>query len=1306
MRAHITDHTRTFWQAAQKTAHAAWHPLGWSLPDIRLRIKRLQSRLTGQTLYRISSVFMAFVLLMTIVFPVLNFDSAEAATATILPDTTITTTPTWTQCNAGTCTNDRHTYINEDATGSYNGSTFIGTGATGSSEAAAAVEFGFTTVGNVDSVSSITVNIAARSQTNANGGTLDDIDIQLRIAGSLLTAVRRTPAFSTSNWFLYSATFNGTWTQANLDGAQVLITRVVQGSGNPTNQRDDVRIAALSADVTYTSAVTLEQSSYRWFENANTTSPGPVADWTKVNNPNIPTSTGNARDAEYKPSSNYMVMVYESSPYFSIFDTSDSNPENWQQIANSNISIPGLGHSVDFNSDGSLLVVSSSAGVSSTSVRLFDTSNSDPAQWTEITGVFSVTLRSFVKFSPDDNVLVVGSDSQTSPVFRFFDTSDPNPANWAEVTNTSINNALGSVFARFITFSLDGNALILGGSFGGDTLVDSSDPDPANWSIITNPSFDTSGTGGKAFFTSDGNTMVVTASVSSITLVDTSDPNPANWANITNTNLSYADIQLVLGFSPDENLLFFGPTATSAIDGNLHVVDSSDPNPANWDKISSAPPEIGERPRVVLYAPGSNTILIPLLTSTDPTLEIINIGVANIGTPYATQDTPTTAPAEGTPFRLRASLSADQGELPADTSFKLQYAERQGLTCTLDFSGGEVYEDVMLSEYPVEPLEPTDSIIQSPSTATSPHWLNPTNVFASNNSYATWNGTTFGTLTVENFGLNIPSDQQITGIEVLVEKSATNTGVEDRGVRLRKNGTVVGNSLNDGTFDWPVTDTVFTYGSPTNLWGESWTPADVNAANFGLDFTAVSYIGGNARIDHIQIRVHYAEAPPPPPTPTLISFYDNTNILDGSGIASSVDDPNPGLGNKVLQSYVESNNFTNPNAIPLGDYGVWDFSLVDNGAPAETPYCFRIVAGSGDLLQTYSVIPELTTSPPSLVQAGYRWYKNADPLIWSPAVGWINLGPPGGGAQVYDTHLEGYAWSENVGWIQLGTYSGGGSHTYANTDQTNYGVNRNSSTGDLSGFAWSPNAGWINFGPSFGGVSYNLSSEQYTGYAWGETFGWIDTSSAIGNFDNTGSVVEGTGYAPAVSTPLAAQNSRVTLRERNTPLRLRLALRVNDKIWDAQSGSYKLQYALASGDSCSTEFLNETYQDVAVAEAMTYYSNPFAVNGAPMVPSSNDPTSADPTIGQTYYQGSPFSSGDAPVPSGSVGIFDFSLQDMSERSGLYCFRVVRSDGIVVANYLQLPEVLTAPSTPQFLRHGRFFDDSGTARPFFWGNKPQ
>ncbi len=70
---------------------------------------------------------------------------------------------------------------------------------------------------------------------------------------------------------------------------------------------------------------------------------------------------------------------------------------------------------------------------------------------------------------------------------------------------------------------------------------------------------------------------------------------------------------------------------------------------------------------------------------------------------------------------------------------------------------------------------------------------------------------------------------------------------------------------------------------------------------------------------------------------------------------------------------------------------------------------------------------------------------------------------------MYDDHLEGYVWAENIGWIRLGAYSAGGSHTYANTNNSDYGVN-NTTAGVLSGYGWSTNAGRINFRPTHGGV--------------------------------------------------------------------------------------------------------------------------------------------------------------------------------------------------------------------------------------------
>jgi 6-phosphogluconolactonase (cycloisomerase 2 family) len=113
-----------------------------------------------------------------------------------------------------------------------------------------------------------------------------------------------------------------------------------------------------------------------------------------------------------------------------------------------------------------------------------------------------------------------------------------------------------------------------------------------------------------------------------------------------------------------------------------------------------------------------------------------------------------------------------------------------------------------------------------------------------------------------------------------------------------------------------------------------------------------------------------------------IQFHDNSVIPNGAAITSSSEDPNPGAGNKVMQSYVESNPFVNPNTIPNGDYGVWDFSLVNNGALPGNNYCLRIVYGAGDELDSYSVLPEITIeavnvapAAPTLIEPVYPAFE-------------------------------------------------------------------------------------------------------------------------------------------------------------------------------------------------------------------------------------------------------------------------------------------------------------------------------------------
>ena len=86
--------------------------------------------------------------------------------------------------------------------------------------------------------------------------------------------------------------------------------------------------------------------------------------------------------------------------------------------------------------------------------------------------------------------------------------------------------------------------------------------------------------------------------------------------------------------------------------------------------------------------------------------------------------------------------------------------------------------------------------------------------------------------------------------------------------------------------------------------------------------------------------------------------YDNASPADGATISSLV------LSTATVGgSYEESNDsVANPNAVPSGDVGEWDWAVEANALAEETSYCFRMVKANGDVLDTYSVYPQLTTT--------------------------------------------------------------------------------------------------------------------------------------------------------------------------------------------------------------------------------------------------------------------------------------------------------------------------------------------------------
>ena len=144
-------------------------------------------------------------------------------------------------------------------------------------------------------------------------------------------------------------------------------------------------------------------------------------------------------------------------------------------------------------------------------------------------------------------------------------------------------------------------------------------------------------------------------------------------------------------------------------------------------------------------------------------------------------------------------------------------------------------------------------------------WATPANVLTSNNIRTVAGALIVGDksnyLVTTGYGFTIPSTAVICGISVTYEKGGSGLfhAVNDNSVRIVKAGVVSGS---EHAIDnvWPGPDVNVTYGGAADLWGTTWTPAQINAANFGVaisaDLSGLAVLPA-AQIDNVRITVHY-----------------------------------------------------------------------------------------------------------------------------------------------------------------------------------------------------------------------------------------------------------------------------------------------------------------------------------------------------------------------------------------------------------------------------------------------------------------
>lgn len=170
------------------------------------------------------------------------------------------------------------------------------------------------------------------------------------------------------------------------------------------------------------------------------------------------------------------------------------------------------------------------------------------------------------------------------------------------------------------------------------------------------------------------------------------------------------------------------------------------------------------------------------------------------------------------------------------------------------------------------PLSPSTTAEQGSGNA----WTTPGNITASDNAYASYTRSTASgnkILAVTGFGFAIPTGATIDGILVEIE-GKVDVGPDGVFVGITKNGT--SSAAAKTTPEMTTTEQYQSYGGASDLWGLTWTVAEINAATFGIRWHPDEADGVVVSLDHARITVYY--------TPGPIALGDGSLVFTGKGL--------------------------------------------------------------------------------------------------------------------------------------------------------------------------------------------------------------------------------------------------------------------------------------------------------------------------------------------------------------------------------------------------------------------------------------
>jgi hypothetical protein len=152
----------------------------------------------------------------------------------------------------------------------------------------------------------------------------------------------------------------------------------------------------------------------------------------------------------------------------------------------------------------------------------------------------------------------------------------------------------------------------------------------------------------------------------------------------------------------------------------------------------------------------------------------------------------------------------------------------------------------------------TDGPDACTNTGAGGSWTNTSNATTDNDTFSTValvGASRF--LTCTDYDVGIPAGATIVGIKLEVDRKSDANDIQDFGIQLTKDGTAAVGDDKAAAGNWPTTSAFATYGGESDLWGTTWTAAEVNAITFGSLVRATTGASDTASVDTSRFTIYY-----------------------------------------------------------------------------------------------------------------------------------------------------------------------------------------------------------------------------------------------------------------------------------------------------------------------------------------------------------------------------------------------------------------------------------------------------------------